>query len=81
LRQSSPKLIAMAKNIGEKYSLVRLFTGVGFVVLSVVFLKSPPFAVIVAAYVAALVLAATSIVGNCPLYSLFGVNKKNGKVA
>lgn len=66
----------MKKNIGETDSLVRLFSGLALVVLVVLLYKVLPVGLIIAAYGLALVLAVTGAFGYCPLYTLFGINKK-----
>jgi Protein of unknown function (DUF2892) len=71
----------MKRNIGETDSIVRLFAGLALVIMTVVLIKVLPFAVIIAAYAVTLVLAATGIVGNCPLYTLFHINTRNEKMA
>ena len=67
----------MQKNVGALDSTIRI--GLGFGLMVVGFLLTPPASY--AAYVAFLVLAISGFSGQCPLYSVLGINTCPGERA
>ena len=62
----------MKKNMGSYDKLIRLIVAIAFIVLYYKEVLTGTLGII--ALVLALVLTVTSLIGFCPLYTLFGIN-------
>jgi len=64
-------------NIGSKESAIRLAIGFAFIILTGLIFTPSSLGLIILFWAISLYLLVTGLFLTCPVYKLFGINKKN----
>jgi hypothetical protein len=67
----------MKKNTSDTDRLIRVLIAMVFIAMNVGGLISLPVSILV--WIVTVILITTALIGNCPLYSLFGINTHSKK--